>query len=881
MRIIPKKIKVKNTVWKCYSMADIIVALIVFAIIFIAVTAGQWWVAAVIGLVAVGMFIPTPDGIFYTCVFENIRFLFAKKKYKKDSKNAKENIDALIDLKEIRESGLIAYKGGTFGRVVKIGQKNFGIEDAVQQNIDINYFANALKLLDQNQSADIVKIDRPVNMDTFAGELFKRLQEEKESNDEKGVKIIKENILSERIDRIDKLNNIRKQYLSDYYIIVYGRNELDLESTAVNVASEIAKCGLDTHLLGLRETAVFLKYSYSRNFDEREIKEVKDEDLLDWVKPKEIVFHANSYKLDGTQAAVLAVSEYPLRVKNAWGAELFNIPNTKVVMHVKPVDKMKAIRRIDKCIGEMETKQIISEKASEANSAETHRETMDTLLNALQTENESLFDVTLTVTAYNYTGNDNYKKNVRRSMLMGNFRPSTLYGLQIEGFKSANVSPVSTLKNQERGINSSSLAAAFPFVRTFVMDEGGILLGENNKSGYPFIFNLWKRGNLYQNSNAMIIGKSGSGKSFFLKNLILNEWANGTRVIVLDPEAEYLALTRNLYGNVINVGNAREGRINPFHIYKILTEDGTAADSKVTFNTHLKMLESFFKIVLADAPVDVLELINNLTVETYARMGITENTDCSNFPADYFPLFSDLLETLRSKDREKMDELTKRDMRTAELYLQKFVNGRYSDIWNAPSTLQAYSNLIDFDFQSLFANKNNVVANAQMLLVFRFIEQEVINARERNRNGGVIRTMIVCDEAHLFIDAKFPIALDFFYSMSKRIRKYNGSFIPATQNIADWNANEELRGKTSAILKNSQYSFIFKLSAPDMKDVLDVYRTGDSFNDEEQRMIISAVTGQAFFVGSSELRACMRVQAGNYAKELFSDEKKEEGESES
>lgn len=41
MRIIPKKIKVKNTVWKCYSMADVIVALFAFAIIFIAVTAEQ------------------------------------------------------------------------------------------------------------------------------------------------------------------------------------------------------------------------------------------------------------------------------------------------------------------------------------------------------------------------------------------------------------------------------------------------------------------------------------------------------------------------------------------------------------------------------------------------------------------------------------------------------------------------------------------------------------------------------------------------------------------------------------------------------------------------------------------------------------------------
>ena len=876
MRIIPKKIKVKNTVWKCYSMADVIVALVVFAIIFIAITTGAWALAVILGLAAVVMFMPTPDGIFYNYIFENVKFLFAKKKYTSEAANPKENVDMLFSLKEIRDNGLLAY-GGSFGRVIKVGQKNFGIEDVAEQNIDINYFANALKLLDQNQSADIVKIDRPVNLDGFAGELFERLMAARKSDENSEIKKIKAGILSERIDRIDKLNNIRKQYLSDYYIVVYGKNELDLENSAVNVAAELGKSGLSAKLLGGREAAVFLKYSFSRNFDEREIKDVPDEELVAWVKPKEVVFHGNRYEIDGTEATVLAVADYPLRVKNAWGANLFNIPNTKVVMHIRPVDKMKAIRRIDKVIGEMQTKQIISDKASEANSAETHQETMNALLDALQTENESLFDVTLTVTAYNYLKNENYKKAVRRAILTGNFRSSTLYGLQIDGFKTAAITPVASLKNQERGINSSSLAAVFPFVRTFVMDEGGILLGENKTNGYPFIFNLWKRGNLYQNSNAMVIGKSGSGKSFFLKNLILNEWANGTRVIVLDPEAEYLALTRNLHGNIINVGNAREGRINPFHIYKILTEDGVPADSKITFRTHLKMLESFFKIVLEDAPADVIELINNLVVETYERTGITENTDCSDWPAERFPTFSDLMDTLKSKETARMDALTQRDMRTAELHLQKFVSGRYSDIWNAPSTLKVGADLIDFDFQSLFANKNNVVANAQMLLVFRFIEQEVINARERNKNGANLHTMIVVDEAHFFIDAKFPIALDFFYSMNKRIRKYGGAFIPATQNIADWNANEELRSKTSTILKNSQYNFIFKLAAPDMKDVLDVYRAGDSFNDEEQRMIISAVTGQAFFVGSTELRACIRIKAGDYAQELFDENRKEDG----
>lgn len=876
MRIIPKKIKVKNTVWKCYSMPDIIAALVVFSIIFIAITSGKWGVAIVLALLSVVMFMPTQDGIFYSCIMENVKFLFSKKKYKKNAVNAKEDITVLIGLKAIKENGLIEYGEGQYGRVIKIGQKNFGIEDIYQQDIDINYIANALKQLEGTQSIDIVKIDRPVNFDRFSSELFERLSEIKESDDEQSVKEIKTDILSERIDRIDKLNNIRKQYLSDFYIVVYGKNEIDLENVAINIASEIAKCGLSTQLLGKKDTAVFLKYNFSRNFDEREVRDIPDEELIGWIKPTEVEFHANGYTIDGMQASVLAIADYPLRVKNAWGAELFNIPNTKVVMRMKPVDKFKAIKRIDKCISEMETKQIISEKASETNSAEIHQESMVTLLDSLQAENESMFDVTLTVTAYNYLSDDNYKKVVRRQLTSGNFKPSTLYGLQIQGFKSSAISPVSNLSNYERGINSSSLAAVFPFVRSFVMDDGGIMLGENKNNGYPFILNLWKRGNLYQNSNAMVIGKSGSGKSFFMKTLLANEWANNTRVICLDPEAEYMTLTRKLHGNIIDVGNAKEGRINPFHIYKVLTEDGSPADPVVTFNTHLKMLESFFKIVLVGANSDVIELINNLVVETYERRGITERTDCSKLKAEDFPLFTDLLETMRTKDKSNMDSLTLRDMRTAELYLQKFVSGRYSDIWNGPSTLHTEADLIDFNFQSLFANKNNTVANAQMLLIFRFIEQEVINARELNKNGGNLRTMIICDEAHLFIDVKFPIALDFFYSMSKRIRKYNGSFIPATQNIADWNANEELRGKTSAILKNSQYTFIFKLSAPDVKDLLDIYNAGDSFNKDEQRLIISAGTGQIFFIGSTELRMNARIIAGNYVKSLFSEETAEE-----
>lgn len=872
MRIIPKKIKVRSNVWKCYSMKDIFVALVVFALVFVSITMENWVLAVILGLAALIMFMPTGDGIFYTYIFENIRFAIGKKKYTKTAEKEKERIDAISELSEIKENGLLVYKTGHFGRVIKVGQKNFKIEDEQQQNVDIDYFANALKMLEETQSADIVKIDRPVTLDSFSRELFEKLNSVKKGNLPPDIKEMRANVLSERIDRIDELNNIIKQYASEYYIVIYGRDELDLENTAVNVAAEINKCGLRTKVLTRRPVAIFLKYCYFRNFDEREINDLTDEQLIDWIKPDSIEFKSNKYLINGIEAAVLTVAEYPLRVRNAWGANLFNIPNTKVVMHVKPVDKYKAIKRIDKCIGEMELKQITSEQASEANTAQIHRRSMSALLDSLQAENEALLDVTLTVTAYNYLNDTNYKKSVRRSLLTGNFKPSMMYGLQVDAFRSADISPVSVLGNYENGINSSSLAAVFPFVRNSVLDEGGVMLGENMDNRYPFLLNIWKRGSMYQNSNAMIIGQSGAGKSFFLKSFIVNEWSNGTRIIVLDPEDEYISLTRNLKGNIIDVGRAKEGRINPFHIYKILTEDGGVAEPNVTFNTHLKTLESFFKIVLVGASSDIIELNNNIAVETYRRKGITEDTDCTKLKAEDFPIFSDLLDTLKHEHETSGKEgFSHRDYRTAELYLQKFVSGRYSDIWNSPSTLNVEEDIINFSFQSLFANKNNIVANAQMLLVFRFIEQEIINAREANKYGKNLRTIIIVDEAHLYLDAKYPIALDFFYSMSKRIRKYNGSFIPATQNIADWNANEELRSKTSAILKNSQYMFIFKLSAPDMKDVIEVYKAGDGFNQDEQKMIMSAVTGQAFFIGSSELRAGVKISTGEYMQKLFSE----------
>ena len=203
MRIIPKRIKVKNTVWKCYS-----------------ITKGNWVFAGILGICSVILFMPTQDGIFYACILENVKFLFERKRYTAESDKPKENINVLLGLKAIKENGIIEYTNGKYGRVIKLGQKNFGIEELSEQNIDINYFSNAIKQLELNQAAELVKIDRPVKLDGFAKEVFGRLEENLESEGGKQVREIRNGILQERLDTIDRLNNVRKEYLSDFYLVV-------------------------------------------------------------------------------------------------------------------------------------------------------------------------------------------------------------------------------------------------------------------------------------------------------------------------------------------------------------------------------------------------------------------------------------------------------------------------------------------------------------------------------------------------------------------------------------------------------------------------------------------------------------------------------------
>ena len=240
----------------------------------------------------------------------------------------------------------------------------------------------------------------------------------------------------------------------------------------------------------------------------------------------------------------------------------------------------------------------------------------------LKNNNQQLYNVNTYIVA-----EDAAKKDVRAMLKQQGFKYSEMFSRQIDGFISSNISRRDVMKSTLRGMPTSTLAAAFPFISNSLQDPNGIYLGDNE---YPVFVDFFKRDRERVNSNMMIIGKSGSGKSYATKTLLTNLAADNCKIFILDPENEYKTLTKNLGGKFIDVGSSLQGILNPFHIMTsldasedekeeldengepIIKQNESVDDS---FSQHLQFLEQFFRVILEGINADAFEVLNSLIID--------------------------------------------------------------------------------------------------------------------------------------------------------------------------------------------------------------------------------------------------------------------------
>ena len=652
---------------------------------------------------------------------------------------------------------------------------------------------------------------------------------------------------------------------SYYYIVLHDIDSKSLKGTLSLIINSLNNNGLESKQLTDKELAKFIKYSYTNDFNERDFDKLQPKDYLSASVPNSVAFKSSRVIQDDKWLTHFVITDYPLQVPNAWGQDLFDLPNTKVVLKATPVDKIKAIKRIDGAINELLSQRDLG-KASSQIDKETHLSSLQSTLIGLQNDNETFLDTTLIITAYDESKQTTNKRFVRRKLKEMGFKFSELFGRQIDGYLASSISKLNKL-NLTRGLNSSALASSFPFVSNAILDEKGILIGENK---LPTFVDFFKRDDERVNSNMVIIGKSGSGKSFATKTILTGLASDNSKVFILDPENEYTNLAKNMKGSVLDVSSSRDGRINPFQIIDSL-DDENADGTNNSFYSHLQFLEEFFRLILVGINADSLELLNKLILETYSLKNITGKTDLSKLTPKDYPIFQDLADIVDSKLEQEKDDYNKSCLKVLSNYLSKFKKGgRNSALWNGYTTFAPQENFVCFNFQKLLANKNNVIANAQMLLVLKWLDNEVIKNRDYNRIYNTNRKIIVAiDEAHVFIDDKYPIALDFMYNLAKRIRKYDGMEIVITQNVKDFVGSPEIARKSSAIINVSQYSLIFSLAPNDMSDLCSLYEKAGQINETESDNIVNLPRGCAFLITGPAKRTNIRIVASEFVQEMF------------
>lgn len=867
---IPRKTKIKTIFVKGLTASDLIWLVLgvgVVALLFISGLIPLMILGGVMAiLVLFGMLKDSAGDRKYDSFIWYFRFLAYSKKYSKIMERGYVEMKRIIPYTGVLDDKFIDY-GSYVASVIEIMPVEFGLLGAEAQTMLVNNFANALRRIGTQNSGSLIAFEKPLLFDSYIDNEIEKY-DQLSLNVERGTFApeeleAREAVFKSRGELLEFMNEDSKVYRTGYYLVIYSSKKDELDGITSSVISALG-ASLHAHRLLGKELYVFLRGNYNKYFNEKEFDRTSFDKRTDWTFPNKIKFGVNRYHMDGEDKTTLTITDYPMNVGPAWLYTFFNYANCRTVMNFFQMSKTESEKLIDRAIIEMRSQENKG-KESQKMEKQSQLETIEYMLQQLKTGNEQMFNVVVHITTDTKTASE-----LRHSIVEEGFKFSNNSGKQIDAFVSANVSRLDKYTAVERGMVTSTLGASFPFVSDLLMDNKGFMLGSNSN---PVFVDFFQRNDVRVNSNMIVIGKSGSGKSFATKTILTNLAADNTRIYICDPEKEYSTLAKKLHGGMIDVGNAGHGRFNPFHIYPNMLEedDDTGEEYDDTFESHLRFLESFFKIVMEGIRSDALEALNSLVNRLYSMKGIDRYTDFAKVKPEQFPVFDELYELAKRSYAQSKDEFSRINYRVLVTYLEKFAEGgRYSGLWNGPNTIRTEENFFVFNFLTLLSNKNELVANAQMLLVFKYLEGEVIKNRDFNIKYHTKRKIIVVvDEAHVFIDEQRPIALDFMFQMAKRIRKYDGMQIVITQNIKDFVGSPAIAKKSAAIINASQYSLIFSLAPNDMTDLVTLYKNAGGINKREQETIVAAPRGQCFFMYGPVARSTVQIETSNDIRQIF------------
>lgn len=590
-------------------------------------------------------------------------------------------------------------------------------------------------------------------------------------------------------------------------------------------------------------------------------EEIRTKDFFDMILPGTIRFLSDHYIIGDSYRCVWAVREYPPSTEEqAILSQLADRNGVTLRIYHRLVESMEQRKIIQNATRRNRLKSGGND-VNETIEAEGNLQDVIELLANLRKNKEPLLhcSVFIELKAKSMEKLKELQSDIAMELTRSKISVDRLTLRQKEGFLSVIPTGCNQFGAQyERVLPASSVANLYPFNFSGKTDPQGAYIGRD-KYGTNILVDFDRRAEDKTNSNALILGNSGQGKSYLLKLILTNIRESGKRIICLDPESEYETLCDALGGCYIDFMSG-EYTINPLEpkAWTDSVEDIDAntpeAFKKVTrLSQHIAFLKDFFRSYkdFTDAQIDTIEI---LLSKLYARFGITDTTDYSVKKPSDFPVMQDFYklceEEFMTYDKQRKYLYTEETLQEVCLGIHSMCVGSESKYFNGHTNITD-SNLLVFGVKGLMDTSRRL-KDCMLFNILSFMSNELL---------GKGNTAASVDELYLFLSNMTTI--EYLRNCMKRVRKKDSSVILASQNIEDF-LIPSIREFTKPLFSIPTHQFLFNAGQINPKEYMDALQVEPS----EFELIKYPERGTCLYRCGNE-RYLLQVIAPEYKAAIF------------